>query len=119
LGQDISVVDFKVAREKKFSNMKELGFAGNENIYKVDNPPGHITSGLFKKLAEIIKSSMQERIILQVNGEEDLAVLPLVLLAPLNTVIYYGQPGKGLVKVAVSEDTKNKAYSLISKLIIV
>ena len=119
LGQDISVVDFKVAREKKFSNMKELGFAGNENIYKVDNPPGHITSGLFKKLAEIIKSSMQERIILQVNGEEDLAVLPLVLLAPLNTVIYYGQPGKGLVQVAVSEDTKNRAHSLISKLIVV
>ena len=118
LGQNISVVDFKVAREKKFANIRELGFTGNENIHKVDNPPGHITVGLFRKLAEIIKSSMQKRTILQVNGEEDLAVLPLVLLAPLNTVIYYGQPGKGLVKVTVSEDTKNRAYSLISKLII-
>jgi pantetheine-phosphate adenylyltransferase len=118
LGQNISVVDFKVAREKKFANMRELGFAGNENIHKVDNPAGHITSGLFRKLAEIIKPSMQERVVLQVNGEEDLAVLPLVLLAPLNTVIYYGQPGKGLVEVTVSEETKNRAYSLISKLII-
>jgi pantetheine-phosphate adenylyltransferase len=118
LDQSISVVDFKVAREKKFSNMQELGFSGNENIYKVDNPAGHITPDLFRKLAEIINSSMRKRIILQVNGEEDLAVLPLVLLAPLNTVIYYGQPGKGLVEVMVSENAKNKAYNLMSELII-
>jgi pantetheine-phosphate adenylyltransferase len=125
--QDISVIDFKVAREKKFSKLSELGFTEKEYIYKVNNPAGYITSNLFKKLAEIIKSGMRSKVILQVDGEEDLAVLPLILLSPLNTVIYYGQPPlhppladfegqAGIVRIVVSEESKNKAYSLISKL---
>ncbi len=134
LGQNISVVDFKVAREKKFSNILELGFVGDENIFKIDNPAGHITKALFQKLSEIFKSNILKKIILEINGEEDLAVLPLVLLSPLGTIIYYGQPPlrpasakasaggqgfagqAGVVRVVVSEVSKDKAYSLISKL---
>jgi hypothetical protein len=116
LGQNISVIDFRVAREKKFSDIKELGFVGDENIFKVDNPAGHVTSDLFKKLAEILRSDIKDKLILQVNGEEDLAVLPLVLLSPLKTVIYYGQPGKGVVEVLVSEESKKKAYNLVLRL---
>jgi pantetheine-phosphate adenylyltransferase len=114
--QNISIIDYKVAREKKFSKLSELGFAGNENIFNVDNPAGYITSGLFKKLAEIIKSDMRRKIVLLVNGEEDLAVLPMVLLSPLETVIYYGQPEQGVMKIVVSGASKNRTYSLISKL---
>jgi len=125
LGQKLSVIDFKVAREKKFVNVKELGFVGDEVIFNADNPAGLITSGLFKKLAEIFQPGIKKKTILQVNGEEDLAVLPLVLLAPLNTIIYYGQPPlrsasfegqAGIVKVIVSEKSKDKAYNLVSKL---
>ena len=116
LSQNVSVIDFKVAREKKFSNILELGFSATEEIFKVDNPAGCITSNLFIKLAEIFKSDIKGKIILQINGEEDLAVLPLVLFSPLNTIIYYGQPGKGLVKVVVSEESKEKAYNLVLKL---
>lgn len=116
LGQDISIIDFKVARKKKFSNVQELGFSGSEVLLKVNNPAGYITSDLFRKLAEIFKSERKGKIVLQINGEEDLAVMPLVLLSGLNTIIYYGQPGEGLVKVVVSEISKNKAYSLASKL---
>lgn len=125
--QSMSVIDFKVAREKKFSKLSELNFMENESIFEVDNPAGYITSVLFGKLAEIIKSNMQSKTILQVNGEEDLAVLPLILLSPLNTIIYYGQPPlhppladfeeqAGIVRIVVSEESKNKAYSLVSKL---
>lgn len=115
LDQNMSVIDFKVAREIKFSNILELGFSGTEEIFKVDNPAGCITSNLFKKLAEIFKSDMQGKMVIQVNGEEDLTVLPLVLLSPLSTIIYYGQPSKGVVKVMVSEGTKDKAYELVNR----
>jgi cytidyltransferase-like protein len=114
--QNISVVDFRVAREKKFSGLSELGFTEDKNVFNVDNPAGYITSNLFKKLAEIIKSDLSKKAILQVNGEEDLAVLPLILLSPLDTSIYYGQPDQGMMKIAVSEISKNRAYSLISRL---
>lgn len=117
LGQKISVIDFKVAREKKFSNILELGFVGDENVLKVDNPPGHITSDLFRELAKIFKSEIKDKVVLQINGEEDLAVLPLILVAPLETVIFYGQPNAGIVKVKVSEENKDKAYGLMSQFV--
>lgn len=115
LGQNISVIDFKVAREKKFYNILELGFSGTEEIFNVDNPAGCITSNLFIKLAEIFKSDIQGKMVLQVNGEEDLTVLPLVLFSPLSAIIYYGQPCEGVVKVVVSEESKKKAYDLMSR----
>lgn len=115
LGQDISVIDFKVAREKKFYSILELGFKGQENILKADNPAGHITSVLFKKLSEIFKSDIKGKVILEINGEEDLSVLPLVLLAPLGSLIFYGQSNQGMVKVVVSEETKEKAYELVNR----
>lgn len=115
-GQDLSVIDFKVARKKKFSSILELGFNGQEKVFKVDNAPGRITSALFRELAKIFKKELKGKIILQINGEEDLAVLPLVLFSPLNAIIYYGQPNKGIVKVKISEENKNKAYKLASRI---
>jgi uncharacterized protein (UPF0218 family)/phosphopantetheine adenylyltransferase len=125
IGQNLSVVDFNVARKKRFFKFTELGLTGNEKILKVDNPAGYITSSLFNKLAEIINSDMQNKQVLLVSGEEDLAVLPLILLSPLGAIIYYGQPPLcstssekqvGIRKIVVSETSKEKTYSLISKL---
>lgn len=115
--QNLSVVDFKIARKERFSSFSELGFSGDEEVIQVDNPPGHITSSLFIAVSRFFKSSIEKkRSILKVAGEEDLVVLPLILFSPLNSVIFYGQPSKGLVKVVVSESAKNKAYDLVSRL---
>ena len=116
IGQNISVVDFNVARKEKFSSFSELGFKGNENVITVNNPRGHIASDLFNAILKIFKSDFKNRIILKVVGEEDLAVLPLILVAPLGAIICYGQPNKGLVKVIVSTTIKDRAYDLVSKL---
>lgn len=113
---NLSVVDFRIARQEIFSSFSELGFLGGEKVITVNNPSGHITADLFSAIAKIFESDFENRIILRVIGEEDLAVLPLILSAPLNSVIFYGQPGEGLVKVLVSESIKNKAYNLVSKL---
>lgn len=115
LDQKLSIIDFKVARKKEFANIKDLGFVGNEAIFNVNNPAGSITASLFGKLAEIFKSDLVGKIILEINGEDDLAVLPLILTVPLNTIIYYGQPGQGLVKVLVSESVKQIAYGLVDR----
>lgn len=113
LNQKISVVDFKVARKNKFSNLSQLGFLGSEKIFKIENPSGSLTPALFNACKMAWKEN--KRVIIQIEGEEDLAVLPLILAAPLNTVIYYGQPNTGLVRVLVSEENKDKAYELVSR----
>lgn len=112
LNQQVSVIDFKVERQKRFSDIRELGFLGSEKIIKIINPAGSITSDLFKACLTIWN---KEKIILSVDGEEDLAVLPLILTAPLKAVIYYGQPNEGVVKIEVSEEIKEGAYRLVSK----
>ena len=116
INQDISVTDFKVERRIKFSNFKELGFTGNEKIFKIKNPAGSLVPSLFKTASDLFKISKKyNRIILYIEGEEDLAVLPLVLSAPLGSLIFYGQPGKGVVKVEVSEKVKKSAFRLVSQ----
>ena len=116
IGQNISVVDFKIARKEKFSTFSELGFKGDEKVFTVNNPNGHISSELFSTVVRVFKSRINNRIILKIVGEEDLAVLPLILAAPLNAIIYYGQPNEGLVEIRVSEIIKDKAYNLVLKL---
>ena len=114
--QDISIVDFKVSRKKKFSSLAELGFSGKEKIIKFSNPAGCLTPSLFKTAPQVFKLRRKNgRIILQIDGEEDLSVLPLTLAAPLGSVIFYGQPSEGVVRVEVSEKSKKMASRFVSR----
>jgi pantetheine-phosphate adenylyltransferase len=115
ISQNISVVDFKIARKEIFSSFSELGFFNDIKTIVIDNPAGHIAHDLFLKILNIFKLEINNKIVLRIMGEEDLVVLPLILVAPLGTVIYYGQPGVGLVKVVVSERIKEKAHNLALK----
>jgi pantetheine-phosphate adenylyltransferase len=109
----IAVFDFLVKRKKTYNFAEELGFKKNEQVVKIINPPGTVTSDLFKTIINVFNEN-KNRLIL-VEGEDDLAVLPLVLCAPLNFHVYYGQPDKGVVKILVTEKTKEKAYKLASR----
>lgn len=111
--QKISVVDFLVAREKKFSSIKDHGFRGLVTVINVKNPAGTLTSAIFAVSQNLFASRIGRSIIL-VNGEEDLAVLPLVLSAPLGFTIYYGQPNEGIVEIVVTEKKKKEAYSIVN-----
>ena len=85
-----------------------------ENILNSKNPPGTITDNLWETIEIAIEKSTKndERQIIVVDGEEDLAVLPCILMAPENAVLLYGQPNEGLVFLNVS-DVKNRANELI------
>jgi cytidyltransferase-like protein len=109
VGQFLSIVDFLIKREIKFHELPELGF-NNETIQKVKNPHGEITAELFKAIS-LAFGGLDKTVIL-IDGEDDLAVLPVLLIAPLGFTIYYGQPNEGLVQVFVTEENKEKAYQL-------
>jgi len=85
---------------------------------KVTNPPGHITNELVNAVKEaylgIIKDGKQR--IIEVDGEEDLAGVPAVLLAPLGSLVLYGQPGEGVVVVEVTEERKETLLSILTYL---
>ncbi len=115
---NIAVIDYKVARKKKYNNLKELRFSGNERVYEAKNPPGSLSKELFKLIKNIFENiTNQDYIIIQIEGEEDLSVLPLILATPLGTSIFYGQAGEGIVAVHIDEETKAKTRFLLSKFI--
>lgn len=113
IGQFLSIVDFQVQRKKAFDNLSDLGFQKEMEAVRVDNPAGTIAPSLFASIQKRFDSNKRKLIL--VNGEEDLAVLPVLLIAPLGFVIFYGQPNVGLVRVEVTEENKEKAFDLVSK----
>ncbi|WP_455644695.1 GTP-dependent dephospho-CoA kinase family protein [Methanosphaera sp.] len=75
-----------------------------DNIKYVDNPAGTLTDELIELLIDSINTATSEEpVIIVVDGEEDLAVLPCILNAPKDTLILYGQPKEGVVLVKTGE----------------
>ncbi len=118
---NLAIIDYKVRREKKYNSISDLGFRSTfargtlaKGLVTVRNPAGHITKELVNAVKDaylgIIKDGRQR--IIEVDGEEDLAGIPAVLLAPLGTVVLYGQPGEGVVVVEVTEEKKQKLLRL-------
>ncbi len=53
----------------------------------------------------------QDRI--EVDGEEDLAAIPAILMAPEGARVLYGMPGRGMVVVIVDSSARSKAKALL------
>jgi cytidyltransferase-like protein len=109
INQFLSIVDFLIQRKVKFNQVSELGFSTQE-VLQVKNPHGIVTVELFTAVESAF--NLKQKTIILIDGEDDLAVLPVLLIAPLGFSIFYGQPGQGLVQVMVTEENKEKAYQL-------
>ena len=77
----------------------------------VDNPAAEITGQSINAIKAAF--AMQPPLRLLVSGEEDLLVIPACIHAPANAVVLYGQPGKGLVVVPVSDEIRARMQSLL------
>jgi len=112
VNQFLSIIDFNVQRKHEFNTILDLGFK-DEKIKKVKNKPGTVSCELFTTVKTLITS--KEKNIILVEGEEDLAVIPSVLLSPLDYKIYYGQPNMGLIQIIVNLEIKEKVFDLFQK----
>ena len=75
------------------------------------NPPGTLTLELRAALDAAVADPVM---LILVEGEEDLAVIPLIISAPDGAVVLYGQPGEGVVVCEVNDAAKKKATTLLS-----
>ncbi|MBQ3718169.1 MAG: GTP-dependent dephospho-CoA kinase family protein [Methanomicrobium sp.] len=83
--------------------------------YEVSNPAGYITDELIDALRSAIEFSADSQpALVHVNGEEDLAVIPLVRMLPLESAVFYGQPGEGVVVKIIDDAAKEQANELFS-----
>jgi len=76
------------------------------------NPAGTIASEAVEVLRKALEGPSPVRI--RVQGEEDLLALPLFVMAPMGSVVLYGQPLEGIVLVSITEQKQNQAKHLMT-----
>jgi len=103
LPSDVKIFDGKIKRKKI---RKLLKFS-----LKCANPPGTIQ----KEVWPILKKAIKNNENVFVNGEEDLLVIPSVLLSEKNTAVIYGFPEKGVCLIEVSTKMKKDLKELLKK----
>jgi len=112
---DILIVDDRTKRgpasDRVLVGTKHNGFRETS----VDNPAGVITEDLIDAISNAIDSDENVRIF--VRGEEDLAALPAILMAPEGSAVLYGQPDKGVVLVKITRSKKEEIWDLLSKIV--
>ena len=106
---NIGIIDNLIQRK---NHTHEIIYA--DHILKAENPAGYITDDLWETIGQALElSNTGECYVIEVAGEEDLAVLPCIIMADPETIILYGQPNEGLVLLKAG-DLVNKAKKLIN-----
>ena len=85
----------------------------DEEKDEVVNPAGRITRELVESIRGHIEGTGG---LIKVIGEEDLALIPAVLLAPMGTDIVYGWPGRCMMRITTDEGIRSKMEHLVSKM---
>lgn len=109
---DLAVVDLKNNKKRLFKSLGELGIQNPRRLITINNKRGTITKSLTKAIREVLLDNFKGAVI-RVVGEEDLAVIPVVIQAPIGSIIFYGQRGEGIVCVEVEEETKEKFVKIL------
>lgn len=106
---DITVVDFKTRRKKL---TKQTGSSESGSHY---NKAGTIQRTAVLTFKKDIKNFLNndKKSSMYIKGEEDLLALPAILLAPLQSVVLYGQFDLGIVVTDVTEEKKKIVEALL------
>ena len=111
---DVAFVDGKTEREAGREELETALAAASERRVAVENPAAGLSAALLDALAEALAAA--EPVTIEVTGEEDLAALPAMLAAPVGSTVVYGQPGEGMVRVAVTPEARATARELFEGL---
>lgn len=100
-----------------FTERREMtefaGLVEDEPKEVVVNPAGTITAAM----AEAVRRGIEGKTgLIRVDGEEDLAVLPCMVLAPDGTRIVYGMPGRCMMAIVVDDAVRDRAKELLSRM---
>ena len=117
INPDIIVYDGKEARQSVKSWMKNFLDAYIAESKTVENPAGHITGELWQAAFEALRAEGKRKIF--VRGEEDLAVIPFIILGSVGDCIMYGMPAKyggGIDLIVVDNEVKDEFKKILKQL---
>jgi GTP-dependent dephospho-CoA kinase len=119
LTPDLSIIDCVERRirrtESKIFELKNFFLKnGQFKQYQCKNPKGRITKEAYITIKKILMKG--EHAIIVIDGEEDMLALAVFALAPLDSIVFYGQPLEGLVSVKINAKIKNKSRNLLNSI---
>ena len=105
---DVIIIDHKEKRggAVEFSH-------GKARVFRAINEPATISFPAWQAVAEAIEKGNSAVV---VEGEEDLLTLVAIIVAPIGSVVAYGQPGQGIVIVRVTPTKKNEIQTQIDQM---
>jgi uncharacterized protein (UPF0218 family) len=105
---DVIIIDNKEMRGEA------IGFThGKARVFRTVNPQGTIDLLAWEAVAEAVQRG--DGAVL-VDGEEDLLTLVAIMVAPVGSVVAYGQPAQGIVIVRVTAKKKNEVQALVDEM---
>jgi len=110
------IVDFKIKRNLCSSDIKNKIQSFGKKKMVVKNPPGCISDDLWSAIETAYKFLEKGSLCIEVMGEEDLAALPVIFLAPRDVIVIYGLPDRGVVVVKPVEENKRKVKEILDKM---
>lgn len=110
---DLALVDEKTKRSAVDESVA-AAISGFDRTIAVDNPAGTLTRDLLDAMRAGLDSD--ETTLVDVEGEEDLAALPAVLMVPETAAVVYGQPDEGMVLVTPDSDVRERVRSILERM---
>ena len=110
---DICVVDFKTKRQEDPELREALARIGSK-VMRLTNPAGTIVPDAWRVVSEAFKSD--ERVRVEVRGEEDLLALVCIALAPPSAAVLYGLPSQGVVVVRADDAAKSRVHDVLRRM---
>jgi len=109
------IVDFHTRRGRCSEDIIKVLKSYGKKTINIDNPAGAITDDLWAVIRLAFEDNAQSLKIV-VNGEEDLASLVAIYMAPLDVTIIYGLPDKGVLVVKPTKENKDKVKQILDKM---
>lgn len=127
----VSIVDFLEKRVPiSESNRQKILSARYAQIFVASNPRGTLSQGALMAVEEAVdfsnknagkkksgetsnKNKIASKGLVIIEGEEDLVFLAAALHAPPGALVFYGQPGKGIVVFECTRESKIRVEKVL------
>lgn len=106
---DVQIVDEVERRVKRHA--PDVPYVA---LFRAQNPAGTITFEAVRAIGGALQGKKPARVL--IDGEEDLLAIPAIEAAPLGSLLYYGQPGIGVVTVVIDERAKSSAKRILASM---
>ena len=110
------IVDYKTHRGNCSDEICSLIKSFGKKSVVIKNPIGCITDELWNVVKYALENLDDGSLRIEIEGEEDLASLAVISMAPEDVTIIYGLPNKGVLVVRPTKENKQKTNKVLDKM---